>query len=66
LDFGKRTKAVAFADDLLISIKTESAKEAENFANVEISKITKWAEDNKIMFNEQKSKVMVITSRKRR
>jgi hypothetical protein len=66
LDFGKRTKAVALADDLLIAIKAESAKEAENSANVEISKITKWAEDNKIMFNEQKSKVMVITRRKRR
>jgi ribonuclease HI len=62
LDFGKRTKAVAFADDL-IAIKAESAKEAENFANIEIGKITKWAEDNKIMFNEQKSKVMVITRR---
>jgi hypothetical protein len=66
LDFGKRTKAAAFADDLLIAIKAESAIEAENFANFEIGKITKWAEDNKIMFNEQKSKVMVITRRKRR
>ena len=66
LDFGKRTKAIAFADDLLIVVKAETVKEAENFANIEISKITKWAEDNKITFNEQKSKVMVITRRKRR
>jgi len=66
LDFGKRTKAIAFADDLLIAVKAETAKEAENFANIEISKITKWAEDNKITFNEQKSKVMVITRKKRR
>lgn len=66
LDFGKRTKAEAFADDLLIAVKADTTKEAENFANIEISKITKWAEDNKITFNEQKSKVMVVTRRKRR
>jgi hypothetical protein len=41
-------------------------QEAENFANIEINKITKWAKDNKITFNEQKSKVMVVTRRKRR
>jgi hypothetical protein len=34
LDFGKRTKATAFADDLLIAVKVETAKEAENFANI--------------------------------
>jgi len=56
LDFGKRTKAIAFADDLLIAVKAETAKEAENFANIEISKITKWAEDNKITFNEKNLK----------
>ena len=47
-------------------MKAETAKECENFANIEISKITEWAEDNKITFNELKSKVMVITGRKRR
>jgi hypothetical protein len=65
LDFGIKTKAIAFANDLLIAVKTETAKEAENFANIEIRKITKWAEDNKIKFNEQKSKVMLITRRKK-
>jgi len=50
----------------LIAVKAETAKECENFANIEISKITEWAEDNKITFNELKSKVMVITGRKRR
>jgi ribosomal silencing factor RsfS len=63
LDFGKRTKAIAFADDL-IAVKAETAKEAENFANIEISKITKWAEDNNITFSEQKSQVTAITRRK--
>jgi hypothetical protein len=40
LDFGKRTKAIDFADDLLIAVKAGTAKETENFANIEISKIT--------------------------
>jgi len=33
---------------------------------MEISTITKWAKDNKITFNEQKSKAMVVTRKKRR
>jgi len=66
LEFGKRTKAIASADDLLIAVKAETVREAENYANIEISKITKWAKDNKITFNEQKSKAMVVTRKKRR
>jgi hypothetical protein len=61
LDFGKRSKTIAFADDLLIATRAKSIREAENLANIEISKISQWAKDNKIHFNEQKSKVMVIT-----
>jgi hypothetical protein len=34
------TKAVAFADDVVIMIKLESIQEAENIANVELSKIS--------------------------
>jgi hypothetical protein len=66
LEFGKRTKAIAFADDLLIAVRTENVREAENYANIEVNKITKWSEDNKITFNKQKSKVMVVTRRKRK
>jgi hypothetical protein len=42
-------------------IKADSIREAENIANVELSKITAWAKDNEIRFNEQKSKVMLMT-----
>ena len=66
LEFGKRTKAIAYADDLLIAVKAETVRGAENCTNIEISKITKWAKDNKIAFNEQKSKAMVVTRKKRR
>ena len=53
-------------DDLLIAVRAENVREAENFANIEVNRISKWAEDNKITFNEQKSKVMVVTRRKRK
>ena len=66
LDYGKRTKAVAFADDLLIATRAATVREAENFTNIEIRKISKWAKDNKMAFNDQKSKVMVVTRRKRK
>ena len=66
LKFGKRTKAIAYADDLLIAVKAETVREAKNYVNIEISKITKCAKDNKITYNEQKSRAMVVTRKKRR
>jgi len=65
LEYGKRTKAISFADDLLITVRAETVREAENHANIEI-RISNWAKENKITFNEQKSKVMVMSRRKRR
>ena len=66
IEYGKHTKAIAFADDLLIVTTAETVREAENHANIEIRKISKWAKVNKITFNEQKSQVMVISRRRRR
>jgi hypothetical protein len=59
-------KAVAFVEDLVIVIKAESIREAEDIANVELSKISAWAVNNKIRFNEHKSKAMLLTRRKRK
>jgi len=64
--YTEHTKAVAFADDLLIMIRAESVGEAESIANVELNKITKLARDNKLRFNEGKSKVMLLTRMKRK
>jgi hypothetical protein len=64
--YTKHTKTVAFADDLVVMIQADSIREAEDVANVELSKITAWAKENKITFNEQKSKVMLMTRRKRK
>jgi hypothetical protein len=66
IKFLERTKVVAYADDLLIATRGKSVREVENFANVELSKIERWSRRNQIRFNEKKSKVMLVTRRKRR
>jgi hypothetical protein len=66
LGYSSHTKTVAFADDLAIFIKAGSTREAENIANVELSKVSAWAKENKIKFHEQKSKVMFVTRRKQK
>ena len=47
-------------------IKAESVGEAENIANIETDKISSWAKYNKIRFNDEKSKVMLLSRRKRK
>jgi hypothetical protein len=65
LKFTRRTKTIAFADDLILAIGGRSVSEAENMANIELTKIAAWARDNKIHFNELKSKTILISRRKR-
>jgi len=55
---------MAYADDLLIAVKTATVAEVENFTNMEMSKITQWSKENKLHFNDQKSKVMLISRRR--
>jgi hypothetical protein len=66
IQFTKSTKALAFADDLILAIRNETIRAAENISNIEMSKITAWSRNNKINFNEDKSKVMIISRRKKR
>ena len=66
LNYTHRTKVIAFADDLVIITRGKNTREIENITNIEMSKISSWAKDNKIHFNEQKSKVMLLSRRKRR
>jgi len=47
-------------------IEAESIGDVENFVNIELNKIAEWAVDNKIRFNEEKSKVMLMTRRKQK
>jgi len=66
LAFKKQTKVIAFADDLLIAVKAESVREAENITNLELNKVTIWAQNKKLTFNEQKSKAMIISRMRRK
>jgi len=66
INFTGRTKVVAYADDLLVATKGDSVRAVENYANVELGKIDGWSRRNKIKFNDKKSKVMLVTRRKRR
>ena len=50
--FAKWTRAIALVDDLLIVVKAATVAEAENFTNIEMSKITKWSKENKLHFND--------------
>jgi len=60
------SKAIAFADDLMILTRGDSVAEAENYTNLEMRKIKEWVISNKITFNETKSKVMLMTHRRRK
>ena len=60
LNYTHRTKVIAFADDLVIITRGKTTREIENTTNIEMSKISLWAKDNRIHFNEQKSKVMLL------
>jgi len=64
LKFSSHTKVIAFGDDLALLTKGKTPSEAEAFANSDLAKIEKWAKDNKMQFNESKSKAMLITRKR--
>jgi len=66
LKFKSGTKIIAFADDLLLLIRGKSVRELENIANTELKKISTWERENKVRFNDKKSKTMLMTRRKRK
>jgi hypothetical protein len=50
LTFTTRTKSIAFADGFTLAISKTVSKE-ETITNLEMSKITAWAESNKFIFS---------------
>jgi hypothetical protein len=48
----------------MILTKGKTQVEVENCANIETQKVAMWARYNKIIFNDQKSKLMLLTRRK--
>jgi hypothetical protein len=65
LKYSHNTEVLAFADDLII-LKGSNAKEAEMYCNQDVKIISKWEKNNKITFNENKSKVLLISKNKKR
>ena len=65
MELTSHSKAIAFADDLIILTRGETVAEAENYMNIELRKIEEWAQNNKLKFNNTKSKVMPMSWRKR-
>jgi len=63
LDFTHHTKVIAFAENLLVLIRGKCALDAENYANQDLRKIENWARENEIHFNENKSKVLLLTTK---
>ena len=64
LEFRKQIKATAFADESLLSVKTESIREAEDIGNIMMNIIS--IGTKKIKFKEQKSKVIALSRRKKK
>jgi hypothetical protein len=66
MKYSSHTKLIAFADDLAILTYGKTLSEAEAYTNSDLATIEKWAWDNKMKFNESKSKTMIITRKMRR
>ena len=64
LEFSSHTKIIAFADDLAILTYGKTLSEAEVYANTDLAKIENWARENKMQFNESKSKAMLNVKEK--
>jgi len=63
MNFSHGTKVNAFADDLLVLTRRKSALDAENYANQDLKKIENWARKNKMYFNENKSNILLVTTK---
>jgi len=63
VDFTHRTRVIAFADDLLVLTRGKCTLDAENYANHDLQKTENWARENKMHFNENKSKVLLVTKK---
>jgi hypothetical protein len=63
LEFSSLTKVMAFADDLAMT-QGKTPAEGEEFGNCDFVGIEKWEKENKMQFNESKSKATLITRKR--
>jgi hypothetical protein len=62
MDVTHCTRVIAFADLLLLTCG-KCALDAENYTNQDLMKIENWARENKMKFNENKPKVLLVTTK---
>jgi hypothetical protein len=58
-------KIIDFADDVITN-KREVGERSGKYSEQKTKKVSRWAKENKVRFNDQKSKVMLMTRRKRK
>jgi hypothetical protein len=63
MKYSSHTKLIAFADDIAVLTYGKTLSEAEAYANPDLAVTEIWARDNKMKFNEAKSKVMLILNK---
>ena len=63
MDLSQHTRVIAFADDLLVQTRGKSAVDAENYPNQDLKIIENWARENKMHFNENKSNILLVTTK---
>lgn len=65
LPYSEHSLVIAFADDLILLTRGESPLATETVCNADMQLIETWANNNKLRFNEQKSKAMLITRKRK-
>jgi hypothetical protein len=65
MKYSSHTKLISFANDLAILTYGKTLPEAEAYANSDLATTEKWACNNKMKFNESKSKATIITRKRR-
>jgi len=65
LNFGKQTKAIAFADDLILVTGGKTVVEAANYTNIDLTKLTASTRYYKIQFNDDISTAILVSRRNR-
>ena len=66
MELTSHSKAIAFADDLMILTRGQTVVGAEIYINLEVRKMLEWTINSKLKFIENKSKVMLMSRRRRR
>jgi len=66
IELTNHSKAIAFADNLIVLSRGDTVVEAENYMNIGMKKIMEWATNNRLLFNENKSRTMLMSRRRRK